>query len=158
VRVGNRLSCRKPSRFRRTCTMTTLPLQVHCDKSQLLPLSNVDYGSMMSTRFVYVVAAVKGSNVEYWAAATPSGVASSAVQQFLAPGWKSPIGILHPNRSQPLNCALEACASWHTKARSRSVTSDWPPQFAAVLKRLQRAGPMFLLSSSGFSTGALSVR
>ena len=46
----------------------------------------------MSTRLVagiYVLAAVKGSNVEYWAAATPRGVALSAVQQFLAPGWKA---------------------------------------------------------------------
>jgi hypothetical protein len=46
----------------------------------------------MSTRLVagiYVVAAVKGGNVEYWAAATPRGVALSTGQQFLAPGWKA---------------------------------------------------------------------
>jgi hypothetical protein len=54
--------------------------------------SNSQNGPPKSTRLVagiYVVAALKGSNVEYWAAATPRGVALSAVQQFLAPGWKA---------------------------------------------------------------------
>jgi hypothetical protein len=46
---------------------------------------------------------------------------------------ESPIGILHRNRSQPLNCTLEACASSHTKARSRRLTSDWPPIRRACL-------------------------
>jgi hypothetical protein len=41
---------------------------------------------------------------------------------FLRRGGKRPgsqIGVLHPNSSQSFNCALEACARWHTKARSR---------------------------------------
>jgi hypothetical protein len=61
---------------------------------------------------------------------------------------ESPIGIPHRNRSQPLNCALEACASSHTKARSRRLTSDWPPIRRACLNHcnagcLEDSSPVF---------------
>jgi hypothetical protein len=36
---------------------------------------------------IYVVEAIKGGEVEYWAAATPRDAALSAVQQMLRPGW-----------------------------------------------------------------------
>jgi hypothetical protein len=36
---------------------------------------------------IYVIAATKGSEVEYWAAAAPRDQALDAVQLMLAPGW-----------------------------------------------------------------------
>ena len=36
---------------------------------------------------IYVVAATKGNETEFWAAATRRGDALAAVQQLLAPGW-----------------------------------------------------------------------
>ena len=74
-----------PRKTRRVCCIFYSTTVVLCR-----PRSSRDLA--MSTRLVpgiYVVAAVKGPNVEYWAAATPRGVALSAVQQFLAPGWKA---------------------------------------------------------------------
>jgi hypothetical protein len=76
---------------------------------------------------------------------------------------ESPIGILHRNRSQPLNCALEACASSHTKARSRRLTSDWPPIRRACLNhcnagcqaaRHQRTDDRYLAQALRWPAGA----
>jgi hypothetical protein len=39
------------------------------------------------SKVVHVVSAIKGDQSEFWAAATPRGVAAGQVQQALPPGW-----------------------------------------------------------------------
>jgi hypothetical protein len=39
------------------------------------------------SKVVHVVSAIKGDQSEFWAAATPRGVAAAQVQQLLPPGW-----------------------------------------------------------------------
>jgi hypothetical protein len=70
---------------------------------------------VMSDIGVYVVAATKGSETRYWAAAVPQHRAVDEVQRLLAPGWRailtdhslSPEQIaelkIHSNRVRELN-------------------------------------------------------
>ena len=39
------------------------------------------------SKVVHVVSAIKGDQSEFWAAATPRGVAAAQVRQLLPPGW-----------------------------------------------------------------------
>ena len=52
---------------------------------------------------VYIVIATRGDETEYWAAATPRGVAVSTVQQMLAPGWTASLS----ERRLPLERVME---------------------------------------------------
>ena len=68
----------------------------------------------MSKKFaggIYVIAAIRGKHVEYWAAATPRDVAVATVQQLLGPGWTAGMTQLRLTTDQaaalklPPNCA-----------------------------------------------------
>ena len=52
---------------------------------------------------VYIVIATRGDETEYWAAATPRGVAVSTVQQMLATGWTASLS----ERRLPLERVME---------------------------------------------------
>jgi hypothetical protein len=52
-----------------------------------LPDKGITDMKKVFSKVVHVVSAFKGDQSEFWAAATPRGVAAAQVQQLLPPGW-----------------------------------------------------------------------